>query len=130
MNFLEKSSKKWQKLEHNCPDEDDPWKGNLCVTASAVRATLATLQDLPAQLVFGRDMILNINHVANWEHIEQRKQALINKNNDTENTKKIPHTCSMGNKVLPKRGTETKHESPHEGPCSILKIHDDGTIRL
>ena len=65
------------ELEDNCPDEDDPWKGMLCAMAFAVRATVhKTSQKTPAQSVFGRDMILNVNHVANWEHIRQKKLSL------------------------------------------------------
>ena len=49
---------------------NDPWSGILAATMFAVRATYhTTLQASPMQLVFGRDAILNINHVANWEHI-------------------------------------------------------------
>ena len=119
------------ELEDNYIDEDDPWKGILCATAFAIRATLhTTLQKTPAQLVFGRDMILNINHVANWEHIRQRKQNLINKNNQRENSKRLPYTYNVGDKVLLKRGTENKYEAPYEGPYSILKVHDNGTVRL
>ena len=40
------------------------------------------------QLVFGRDSILNIKHVANWEHIWQRKQLRINNNNKRENMRR------------------------------------------
>ena len=51
----------------------------------AVRATYhTTLQASPMQLVFGRDAILKIKHVAKWEHIQQRKQLLINHNNKRE----------------------------------------------
>ena len=119
------------ELEDNYLDEDDPWKGLLAAAAFAVRATIhTTLQKTPAQLVFGRDMILNINHLANWEYIKQRKQTLINKNNERENSKRRPHHYTEGDLVLLKRGTENKYESPFEGPYSILKVHDNGTLRL
>ena len=36
------------------------------------------------QLVFGRDAILNIKHVADWEHIWQHKQLRMNHNNKRE----------------------------------------------
>ncbi len=56
------------ELEDNYLDEDDPWKGILSATAFAVRSTFhTTLQQTPGQLVFGRDMIFNIKHTANWE---------------------------------------------------------------
>ena len=59
------------ELENRCLDEDDPWKGLLAATAFAIRSTFhTTLQKTPAQLVFGRDMILNVTHVANGQHIK------------------------------------------------------------
>ena len=43
---------------------NDPWSGILVATMFAVRATYhTTLQASLMQLVFGRDAILNINHV-------------------------------------------------------------------
>ena len=53
---------------------NDPWSGILAATMFAVRATYhTTLQASLMQLVFGRDSIINIKHVADWEHIRQRK---------------------------------------------------------
>ena len=76
------------ELENNYLDEENPWKGILSVTAFAVRSTFhTTLQSTPGQLVFGRDMIFNIQHIANWEYIKQRKQKIINLNNKRENSK-------------------------------------------
>ena len=43
-----------------------------------------TLASTPAQLVFGQDSILNIMHEAKWKLIRDRKQKLINKNNERE----------------------------------------------
>jgi hypothetical protein len=66
------------ELHDNYLDEDDPWKGILAATAFPICATYhTTLQKSPGQLVFGRDMILNIQHTANWEYIRARKQCLI-----------------------------------------------------
>jgi hypothetical protein len=53
-------------------DQDDPWSGILVAMMFAVRATFhTTLQALLKQLVFGRDAILNIKHITDWEHIPQ-----------------------------------------------------------
>jgi hypothetical protein len=65
-----------------------------------------TLRNTPGQLVFGRDMIFNIKHEANQEFIRKRKQQLIEKNNEAENAKRIPHTYNIGEKELIRRGTE------------------------
>ena len=79
------------ELENNYLDEEDPWTGILSATAFAIRTTYhTTLKKSPGQLVFGRDMILNIKHIANWEIIRHQKQRLINKNNQHENATHVP----------------------------------------
>jgi transposase InsO family protein len=119
------------ELEYNYLDEEDPWKGILSATAFAVRSTFhTTLQNSPGQLVFGRDMIFNIQHTANWEYIKQRKQQLIHKNNKRENANRIEHIYQVGDKVLLRKGTENKYEAPYSGPFEILKVNDNGTVRL
>ena len=89
------------ELENIPLDPKDPWSGILAATAYAVRSTYhTTLQATPGQLVYGRDMIFNIKHVANWQAIKERKQKLINKNNERENKKRIKHTYQVDEKVL------------------------------
>ena len=89
------------ELETNYLDKEDPWKGVLAATAFAVRSTYhTTLKKMPGQLVFGRDMIFNIQHVANWEFIRQNKQICIDKNNKAENAKRIAHLYKEGDLVL------------------------------
>ena len=119
------------ELENNYLDEVDPWKGILSATAFAVRSTFhTTLRSTPGQLVFGRDMILNIKHEANWEYIRERKQAIIEKNNLAENAKRIPHRYKVGDQVLLRRGTENKYETPYAGPYTLLKVNNNGTVRM
>jgi len=119
------------ELQHNYLDEDDPWKGVLSAVAFAIRATYhTTLRKTPGQLVFGRDMILNVQHTANWEYIRSRKQKLINKNNRLENAKRVKHTYQVGDLVMLRKGTENKYEQPYSGPHSILQVNTNGTVRL
>src|SRR5687767_13040845 len=119
------------ELETNYLNEDDPWKGILSATAFAIRSTyLTTLRKTPGQLVVGRDMIFNIQHVANWEYIRQNKQKEIKKNNITENAKHIEHLYKEGDPVLIKRGTKNKYEAPYRGPYYIIKVNDNGTVCL
>jgi hypothetical protein len=119
------------ELINNYLDDNDPWKGILSATAFAVRSTFhTTLQTTPGQLVFGRDMILIVKHEANWEHIRARKQNIRIKNNKAENAKRIPHTYTIGDKVLLKRGTENKYETPYQGPFTITQVNENGTVRM
>jgi hypothetical protein len=118
-------------LENNYLEEDDPWKGILSATAFAVRSTYhTTLKKTPGQLVFGRDMIFNIKHVANWEYIRQNKQKMIEKNNKAENAKRVAHSYKKGDLVLLLRGTENKYEVPYQGPYKVIKVNDNGTVCL
>ena len=65
-------------LQETYVDNADPWMGILAVAAFAVRSTYYTTKcKTPGQLVFGPDMILPINYVADWIFIRQRKQAQI-----------------------------------------------------
>jgi transposase InsO family protein len=119
------------ELQDNYLDEEDPWKGILSATAFAVRATYhTTLQKSPGQLVFGRDMIFNVKHAANWEYIRARKQNILNNNNKRENVKRTPHTYRINDKVMLKIGTENKYETPYKGPYTIQTVNTNGTVRL
>ena len=119
------------ELQTNYLDEDNPWKGILSAAAFAVRSTYhTTTQKSPGQLVFGRDMILNIKHTANWEYIRARKQKLIDKNNQNENAKRTPHVYKVGDEVMLRKGTENKYEQPYSGPHPILQVNKNGTVRL
>ena len=82
------------------------------------------------QLVFGRDAILNIKHVAKWEHIRQRKQLRINHNNKRENMRRNNHQYKVGEKILVKRTKNSKYELKFMGPFPITKINDNGTVRF
>ena len=89
---------------------NDPWSGILATTMFAFRATYhTTIQASPMQLLFVRDAILNINHVADWEHIQQRKQLRINPNNKRENMRRNNHQYKVGDKILVKRKKNSNH---------------------
>jgi hypothetical protein len=99
----------------------------------AVRATYhTTLQATPAQLVFGRDAIFNTKFEANWNLIRTHKQKMIKKNNERENTKRIPHEYKAKDMVLcVGKPTLSKFGSnPWEGPYEIVKVNNNGTVRL
>ena len=87
-----------------------------------------TLQASPMQLLFGRDAILNIKHLAKWGHIWQRKQLRINHNNMRENMQRNNHQYKVGDKILVKRKKNSKHELEFMGPFPITQINDNGTV--
>ena len=91
----------------------------------------AALQATPGQLVFGRDMMLPIQHIADWQHTKDRKQKLINKNNERKNAAKRAH-CDhkVGDKVLFCTPDPNKMELPREGPHPMPQAHTDGAVTL
>ena len=113
-------------------DEDDPWAGVLAAAMFAIRSTFhTTTQATPSQLVFGRDAILDTVFQANWKYIHDRKQAIICKNNQYENSKRIPHTYQVGDKVLLDLGDiKTKFDPKYEGPYQVVQVNNNGTVRI
>ena len=66
------------KLQDNLYlDLDDPCSGILAAASFAMCSTYhTTLPTMPGQLVFGSDMILNIQYLADWTAIKAHKQQL------------------------------------------------------
>jgi hypothetical protein len=75
-------------------------------------------------------MIFNVQHTANWEYIRAHKQRLIHKDNKKGNKSYIPHTYQIDDKVMLHKGTEYTNEAPSSGPCTILQVNTNGTVRL
>ena len=59
-----------------------------------------TLQATPAQLLFSRDMLLNIKFLADWESIWLRKQNQVDTNTVRENRLRVEHDYAVCDKVL------------------------------
>ena len=75
------------------------------------------LQATPGQLVFGRDMLLDIQYKANWAEIRLRKQSLIDKGVVRENKGRIQHDYGVGEEVLyTLPGITPKMGQPRGGP--------------
>ena len=112
-------------------DMDDPWSGILAAAVFAMRSTYhTTLRAMPGQLVFGRDMILNTQYLADWTPIKARKQQLIHKNNIIENSKRIPHQYKVGDMVMLENHRANKYEQPYKGPYIVMQVNTNGTVRL
>jgi len=113
-------------------EEEDPWKGVLSAAAFAIRATYhTTLKASPAQLVFGRDAIMNVKFEANWNLIRDRKQKLIQQNNKRENAKRIAHVYKKGDMVLYRVDSLSKfNNNPYEGPYPVIQVYENGTISI
>jgi hypothetical protein len=74
-------------------DVREKWEGILGAVGFTMQATVhTTTWATPIQLVFGHDAIHNVKFQADcWQYIKERKQWLINQNNECENAKRTPH---------------------------------------
>ena len=105
--------------------------GILAAAAFAVRSTYhMTKGKSPGQLVFARDMILPINHVADWKYIRQRKQTQIDNDVIRENDNIIYHDYRVGDKVMTLTKSAYKYETPYRGPYKIVQTWKNGTVAL
>jgi hypothetical protein len=90
-----------------------------------------TLGATPAQLVFGRDVILPIRFKADWAAIQERRQQQILRDNVRENATRIPHEYKVGDKVSKTRpGIQPKLRRKRDGPYEVIAVDDTGTIRI
>ena len=120
------------ELEEQHLDERDPWTPFLQAACFAIRSTYhTTLGATPAQLVFGRDMILPIRYKADWEAISARRRQAITQNNKRENALRIQHEYQVGDKVAKKRpGIQAKLSRKRDGPYEVIAVNNNGTLRI
>ena len=89
-----------------------------------------TLQISPGALVFGRDMMLPIPLLADYNLIRERCQAVIDENNRKANLRRHFKDYKADDQVLlfiPKRG------KPHDttlGPFRVQEVHVNGTVTI
>jgi hypothetical protein len=89
-----------------------------------------TLGSSPGNLVFNRDMFLNIPLIADWHAITQKREHLINKNLMRGNCKQKHYDFVPNQKVLKKRHKTCKLGQKTSGPYKILQTHVNGTLTV
>ena len=77
-------------------------------------------------------MVFNITHEANWKEIQDRKEKLVNYNNQQEKSaKRVKHTYQIGDMVLMQRTDSTrKLERPYDRPYEITEVFTNGTVAI
>ena len=115
------STKNLQKYDF---DYMDPWGEPLASVAWVICSTHhTTLQATPGQLVFGRDMLLNLKSVAGWEAIRLKKRDE-GKNDSRENSLRIHHDYQVGDKVLiTSNDIHRKLNCPIKGHYTINQVY-------
>ena len=106
-----------QGLKDRVFDFIDPWGEILSSIAWAICASHhSTLDATPAQLVFGRDMLFNIQSFINWKEITRRKQQSVDQANRRENSRRVNHDYSVGDQVyITRTDIHRKLDGPKTG---------------
>ena len=103
----------------------------LSITMHAMRAGAhSTLGSSPGNLVFNRDMFLNIPLIADWHAITKRREHLVNENLMRENKKRRRHDYAIDQRVLKKRYKPTKLGPRTSGPYRVTQTHVNGTLTI
>ena len=121
-----------KNLREQIFDYIDPFGSILASIAWAVRASHNSATNAtPAQLVFGRDMLLNMQSLINWKELSKCKQKLVDKANLSENQKRIDYDYKVNQKVyVVKDGINRKLDGPKLGPFKITEVFSNGTVRI
>ena len=82
----------------------------------------------PGNLVFRRDMFIDLPLQANLETIRQRRQQLIDTNLARHNRRRYDYHYRVGEDVLVKTYDPTKMEERLHGPYPILETRTNGTV--
>jgi hypothetical protein len=91
--------------------------------AWAVRSTCNTvLKASPGAAIFGRDMLLDIPFIADWQKIGEHMQRLTNLNNARENEGRIDHDYKVGQKELLRKKVSSATLSP-DGIRNLGSLH-------
>ena len=118
-------------LQETYVDDSDPCMGILEESVFTVRSTYHMTKDKSTgQLVFGQDMILHMNHVADWMYIRQRKQLQINKYVICENTIRTNYYYIVGDKVMTLTKSAYKFKTLFKGLYENFHTCKYGTVNL
>jgi len=100
--------------------------------AFALRATAHTSNNAsPAQLVFQRDMLEDVEYQTNWKALHERRLKQIQQSNIRENMNRTQDEYAPGDKVY--LNYVTRHQKKlgiAQGPFMIVAIRPNGTVVL
>ena len=76
-------------------------------------------------------MFMPLNFQVDWDRIKQQKQRRIDKSNERENNKRIPHVYEPGDLVtLERGGIIPKLSFPRQGPYRVVQAYENGTVTI
>ena len=122
-------------MEFEGPDWKEEIDTALQSVAWAIRSTVSmTTGHTPGQLLFSRDMIMQVRVVADWERIKAARMKAAATANQQENKTRLDYQYQIGDKILVKKLIQgevaPKMADPYEGPYEILKVYKNGTLKI
>jgi hypothetical protein len=120
------------ELEDRDLDAKDPFGSFLSAAAYAIRSTYHTvLVASPAELEFGRHMLLPVKFTADWQAIQAKRQRRIEDSNARENASRIEHEYKIGDLIMKARpGKLAKLRRKRDGPYAVTHVYTNGTLRI
>ena len=101
-----------------------------CNHAMRCSVSKSLLNNTPGEVVFGRDMLLNIPVIIDLQVIQDGRQLQINKNLRRQNSKRREFDFQVNGEVLIKIPNHTKLSKIFQGPFTITQIFTNGTVEL
>ena len=121
-------------------DERETWidevHNMLQAMAWAYRTTVSTsTHHSPGELVFNRDMIMNLAITIDWATIANARRNISQRGVTRENATRLSHNYRVGERVLiimdaSERRSQRKIGEVTKGPYMILKINPNGTVEI
>ena len=103
----------------------------LAIALRSVRATInTTLGISPGAIAYRRDMMFDIPIAPDFQEIQEKRQAVIDKNLLRMNKRRREFRYRPGNLVLEIKDNPTKLEPRVEGPYEILHTWTNGTVTI
>jgi hypothetical protein len=101
------------------------------ITMHGMRAGVhSNLGSSPGNILFNRDMFLNIYSIADWHAIIQRREHLIHEKLMRENQKRRDYNYAPQQMGLEKKWKPKKLGKRTSGPYKIVQVHVNGTVTI
>ena len=88
-------------IQQTYVDEKDWWTGILDASTFAICPTTKRKKGYsPGQLIFGRETIILIKHMVDWELIRHKRETQINRHSTHENRRRVDYNYKVGDNVM------------------------------
>ena len=103
-----------------------------CNHAMRCAVSKALMNNTPGEVVFARDMLVNIPVIVDLIRLQENRQLMINDNLRRQNAKRKEFDFAIDQEVLLKipKNDRRKLDEKFEGPYVITQVYTNGTVRI